>query len=91
MTDTKITVYDYPKNSYLELIIENDSLRLISEVYINDEDTSEVHYSFNKEETNKLIEIFSLEGFVDFIKEHRLKGTLDFLKQNNIRYSAAGY
>ena len=91
MENKKITIYDYPKNSYLELIIENDSFKLISEVYITDEDTSEVHYLFSREETARLLKLMSLEDFIDLIKRLRLKGTLDYLKENNIAYSAKGF
>ena len=90
MIDTNVVIYDYPHNSYLELVVEDGCFKLISEVRVGDDEYSEVHYSLNKEETSKVLGIVSFEDFVDFVRKEHLKGVLDFFKNNDISFVTTG-
>ena len=90
MIDEKIVIYDYPHSSYLELVIKDDCFIFISEVMIDEDEYSEVHYSLNKIETKKVLDILPLDDFIEFAKKEHLKGILDFYKSNGISYITTG-
>ena len=43
MVNDTIVIYDYPHSSYLELIVKDDTFKFVSEVYMYEDETSEVH------------------------------------------------
>ena len=86
MIDDTIVIYDYPRNSYLELIIEDGSFKFVSEVRIEDDEYSETCYLLNKKEVDKVLAIMSFGDFIEFCRRVHLKGILDFFKNNNIDY-----
>lgn len=86
MIDDTIVIYDYPRNSYLELIIKDDSFKFVSEVRIEDDEYSESCYLLNKKEVDKVLAIMSFGDFIEFCRRAHLKGILDFFKNNNIDY-----
>ena len=86
MVNDTIVIYDYPRSSYLELIVKDDTFNFISDIYMYEDETSEVHYLLNKEETAKVLKIMSYGDFIEFCRRVHLKGVLDFFKNNNIDY-----
>ena len=86
MKDQNIVIYDYPHNSYLELIVKDDSFKFVSEVRLYEDEYSEVHYSLDNKEVSKLLSLMSFDEFVEFAKKIHLKGLLDFFKEKSIDY-----
>ena len=91
MVNDTIVIYDYPHSSYLELIVKDDTFKFVSEVYMYEDETSEVHYSLNKEETAKVLKIMSYGDFIEFCRREHLRGILEFFKTNNIDFTTQGF
>lgn len=91
MIDDTIVIYDFPHNSYLELVVKDETFKFVSEIRINEDETSEVHYSLDKEETAKVLQIMSLGDFVEFCRREHLRGILDFFKTNHIDFITRGF
>lgn len=91
MVNDTIVIYDYPCNSYLELVVKDGSFKFISEVRMYEDEYSEVHYSVSKEEVEKILKLMSYGDFIEFCREEHLSGILKFFKDNNIQFITQGF
>lgn len=93
MNDLEMNIYSNPCHSYLDLVIKDNRLTLISEVR-GGEDIGdlEVHHELSQEETKKLFDVLSLEEFVRFGSEKKaVRYILKFLEDNGIKYITKGF
>lgn len=80
--DMSIQIYARD-NVFLDAIIEDDALTVISNVFgIFD---SELTYSFSKEQTERLFKLISFEDFIITLREKDIEWMEDYLKENNIK------
>lgn len=70
-------------NVYLDAIIEDDVLTIVSNVFGKYD--SEMTYSFSKEQTERLFKLISFEDFIITLREKDTEWMEEFLKENNIK------
>ena len=82
MEDISIQVYARD-HVYLDAIIENDALTVVSNVF--GDYSSEKTYSFSKEQTERLFELIKFEDFIDTLRQRDIEWMEVFLRNNDIK------